>query len=310
MMKISLIDAQTAIINYKDTFKSRSARHILESLRGMKASAIASNDKSKLREVRGWICLLQAQEHYFSAFEKCLQREYYKAWCDLEVSITFIERLPSSLDVKILECIDFLKKKISKLQTLYPYKMFGSPEYIFKRKCTICDSYVNYRKKCEHLPGSIYDGKLCKYAMTDFEFLAMALVENPVQKYSVPFAKDEATGKHFDHYDYKLLDYLFSGIRNPFEHWDYEIQSKAVPTSKFKDLKDDVSCPCISDKKYGECCKGKEVIVIQNLEFVISEFAARRIKSLGGKWRVKPPARNIGREFHIAIFHTTHEDLS
>lgn len=66
--------------------------------------------------------------------------------------------------------------------------MFMSRESIIKKsKCSICGQEHSLSKSCGHKIGEIYNGEMCLKEVVDMEFLAMALVTNPVDRFTVIF---------------------------------------------------------------------------------------------------------------------------
>src|SRR4051812_6647847 len=93
-----------------------------------------------------------------------------------------------------------IKKWSEQWQSLFPYKVFLSPEMVFRAECSICGCTIQPRRPCGHIVGEIYKGEPCLRVIKSIDqVLGIALVTNPVQKYSVVFMHDPATGKSHDH---------------------------------------------------------------------------------------------------------------
>lgn len=165
---------------------------------------------------------------------------------------------------------------VLKLQNLYPYKLFMSPEILEKKvRCNICSSIVSMRKHCGHLIGEIYNGELCIRIVEDMEFLGIAMVEEPVQKYSVPFMKDEETGEQIDQYNYQLLEYLLEYYNDDIYGWDVHSTTKKYSINYFRKTKRNDTCPCESGKKFKNCCLPKKVVEMLHIEFIFKNFNSK-----------------------------------
>jgi hypothetical protein len=149
--------------------------------------------------------------------------------------------------------------------------LYLSPEIVeHEKKCNICGKIVSIRNPCGHEVGEIYNGEMCLRIVTKLDFLGISFVESPVQKYSVPFIKDEKTGQTADHYDYSLLRYLIKSLISPFDPWDVNWTKRRHPHSKFPNLGRNDKCPCGSGKKYRKCCLNEEGVLMPHCEFIFS----------------------------------------
>lgn len=228
-----------------------------------------------------WIyqAILETHLSFNEAYSLIKGREYYQAWCKLErAEITFKNlKRHFSYDTNIYRLM-FLEKAIKNLQAIYPYRIFSSIELIeLEKKCNICDKVVTIRKPCGHKVGEIYNGEQCIRIVTKSKVLGVALVENPVNKYSVMFTVDPNTDKQVDHYNYSTIDYLFNLIKSPYEEWDLEVQNKLIPHSQFKSYGRNDRCPCGSGEKYKKCCGLLSGVKMLNYEFIVKEPTAKRL---------------------------------
>jgi SEC-C motif len=242
---------------------------VADALRSLKTAAVGRGDEQEAKRL--W-CLeraLKAQDLYLDAFQALKRKQFYDAWCALEraeVVLGFLERHETARR-KIFR-LDFIAEYVEKWQSLFPYKVFFSPEYLeVKKECSICGELVLPRKGCNHRLGEIYGGEMCCHVVTDLEVFGIGMVENPVQKYSVPFLKDEATGKQRDHYNYAAVEYAIAGLQNPFDHWRVERTTRLQPHSRFRYVGRNEPCPCESKKKYKKCCLNREGVLRPHLQF-------------------------------------------
>ena len=97
-----------------------------------------------------------------------------------------------------------------------------SRETIIKKvHCSICGKINTIRNHCEHQVGKIYMGEMCCNIVDDFEFLGMAIVKKPFDKYTVLFPE----GKR---YNYFMLD----GLMTRYSRWYVEILEQENPIYK------------------------------------------------------------------------------
>ena len=198
---------------------------------------------------------------YVEIFDMLQKKQYSEAWsslADLENTIIMIK---DTYEIPNIYHIDYILEYIHKIQRFYPYKFFTSREEIVKElKCGICGAVVNPAKSCGHEAGKIYCGELCTYEITKLEFISLAIVENPFDKYAVIKLNDKE-------HNYDLLDFLMNGLSDAFEEWEYI--EKLVPKPEFKNAFMKKPCPCGSNKKYKHCCYGKEHTLMPHIEVVI-----------------------------------------
>lgn len=201
------------------------------------------------------------RKNYVEIFDMLQNKQYSEAWsslADLENTIIMIKE---TYEVPDIYHIDYILEYIHKIQSFYPYKFFTSREEIVREmKCSICGTVVNPAKSCGHVAGRVYCGELCTYEITKLEFISLAIVENPYDKYAVLNISDKE-------HNYDLLDFLMNGLSDAFEEWDYI--EKQVPKPEFKNAFMNKPCPCGSNKKYKHCCYGKEHTLMPHIEVVI-----------------------------------------
>lgn len=233
-----------------------------------------NGDEKKANKLWVLQTIFEVQNHYLTAFSLIKKEKYYKAWCSLEhgeISLSFLlNHYSSGGDDEF--CIGFIGNQIESWQSLYPYKMFLSPEMLEKEiKCNICGTVATPFTYCEHKVGDLYQGKLCLREVSDLELLGLSLVENPVQKYSVAFLKNEKSGEDIDHYDYSTVRYVAERLNSPFEEWHPNWTKKMFARKDFNDLTREDMCPCNSKRPFGECCYNKQSILLPHLEVEFSK---------------------------------------
>jgi len=159
---------------------------------------------------------------------------------------------------------------VARYQKLFPYSWFFSPEIIeLAKECTICGKVVRIRHPCGHRVGEIYDGVMCARRVTDFKFMGGAVVQSPVQKYSVLFLNDPETKETKDHYDYSRVAYIVGLVESALELWDVTISQVRKPLSDFGKIGRNAPCPCRSKKKFKACCLPEGGILSNHYQFSI-----------------------------------------
>lgn len=229
-----------------------------------------------------WICeqIVEIHKGFNEAFTLLKEKKYFDCWCKLErVEITFhFFKKHFEYDKQLFKLYQ-IEKAIRNLQVIFPYRIFSSIEFLEKeKKCNICDEVVTVRKPCGHRTGEIYGGELCLRVVTKCDLLGIAVVENPVNKYTVLFTSDPVTNETIDQYQYDSVDYLMEIVSSPYEPWDLEISTKYLPHSQFVHLGQDDYCPCGSAEKYMNCCLPRqEGVKYLHHEFIVQNPLPKNI---------------------------------
>lgn len=92
-------------------------------------------------------------------------------------------------------------------------------------------------------------GEMCYHIIEDAELLGIALVKNPLEKYTVIFPQGME-------YNYFMLENLMPRLDTPYDRWYVDILKEK--NSSYKGVGRNDKCPCGSDKKYKKCCLGIE----------------------------------------------------
>lgn len=261
-----------SVRKYLSSVRQRPAEPKPENVKGFlaiaKAEAVRLGDQDRAKAIWCLETALRIQNLYLQAFSEMQAHKFYEAWCDLEraeIALDSLRRHDTTCWAEYR--LGFIEKHIERWQSIFPYKMFFSPEFIILEKsCSICGKTVTPRKTCGHIKGQIYDGEECLQRVTQ-KPIGVSLVEKPFQKYSVAFLTDPETGKPGDHYDYGILEYAIGALRNPFDGWDVEHTKRIQPHSRFSHVGRNDPCPCGSRKKYKKCCGPEEGVLCPHLEF-------------------------------------------
>jgi len=260
--------------DFKNVFQDEKKINSLESaILNNKKLAVDENNQDLAKEY--WILqqVFEANKYFISAFRFMKDGKYYEGWCDLEkaeLRIHFLSRHydPTNNEYKI----KFINEQIPRFQSIFPYKVFYSTELLEKKiQCSICDAVITPRKRCEHIQGDIYNGEMCSRHITDAEFLGIAIVQNPVHKYSVAFVSNEK-GEKRDQYNYSFLKYLLNRLQSPFEFWDVDMSPRMHPHSNFNYVGRNDKCPCGSGKKYKKCCLQESGVLLPHAEFILENM--------------------------------------
>ncbi|WP_377701304.1 hypothetical protein [Pseudoduganella sp. UC29_71] len=247
----------------------RFASRIAES----KAAAVEAGDQEEAK--RFWIAeaISHSQLIFENAFELMKEHRFYDAWCKLEECEITIASLERHFAVRPPDRhrIGYIRDMVERWQSLYPYKIFFSPEILKQRvECSICDTKVSLRNPCGHEKGQIYDGEQCYHIVTKCEFLSISAVENPVQKYSVGFLASENGSGPRDHYDYAHPRFAIDRLASPYHGWYTEDQTRTIQQSSLSHHPPSARCPCGSGNEFGCCCKSKPEVVVPHLQFIFS----------------------------------------
>ena len=255
----------------KSNWTYRNNSLIKKELNEIKYNALENNKQNLVREIWIFNQVLIIQDEYIKAFKKFKKGKLYDAWCGFErvEGATKVLERHFKIDSSNAYEISFIKKHVRQHQSLYPYKLFISPEITnIKKICSICKKRISLRNHCGHRPGEIYDGEICGRIITRCDLAAISLVENPVQKYSVVFMSDNKNGKQRDQYDYFLQKFLAKALSGPFDGWSVEKTTRRHSHENYKNLPGNALCPCGSEEKYKNCCFLMEGVLYPHFQFL------------------------------------------
>jgi hypothetical protein len=242
---------------------------LLSDLGKHKVAAIAANDEALAKH--HW-CLehtTDTQQFYRKAFGQLKAAQFYDAWCSLEQAELSLHRLRRHFAAHWPKYqLDFIEGKTTALQSLFPYRIFTSPEIIeLEKRCNICNQVISLRNPCGHRVGEVYRGVHCGRIVTKCKIVGQSFVTSPIQKYSVPFKVDPKSGEAYDHYNYSTVKYLVDRWPDPYLDWHVNWTKAMHPKEKFAKLQPDDKCPCDSQMLYKECCMNREGIIMPHVEF-------------------------------------------
>ena len=213
----------------------------------LKEECVARNEQDEAKNIWIYQTIIEIHKLYQNAFNLLKDKSYYQGWCQLErIEITQGSLKRHFQYDKKEYYLWHIEKSVKNLQVIFPYRLFASSEILKKKKkCSVCDQEISIRKPCGHIVGEIYDGEMCHRIVTEADILGVSLVENPGNKYSVMFLKDEKTDEQIDHYNYDTIDYLFDHVNSPYEFWDLEVSQLEIKKTDFGNIGRNDLCSCV-----------------------------------------------------------------
>lgn len=252
----SLLEQRNQLRDYR----SRSTTLLLpehwHKLSELKHAAVAADDQLTAKAVWCLETIGGIQDQFVSAFSSMSSGEFKEAWDELErceIELIFLDKHFREMEREF--GVEHVRVHTRRFQDLYPFKWGISPAFLNKEiRCSICDAKLTLRVGCEHRVGEIYDGEMCSRVIKDIQILHFALVDNPVQKYSVIFSD----GNNDDRFI--LIKYPVAALRSPWDGWNYRKEERRQYHPAFRRLRRNELCPCRSGLKYKLCCLNKDIV--------------------------------------------------
>lgn len=253
------------IKQYLNNFNKLSFDNDIKSqLKELKVKAVRSNQETVANEIWCLETISEIQRLFISAFNSIKNGKHFDAWHSynkIDIELSFLRKHFDYCNNKYN--LEFIEEYSIKYQKLFPYKNFMSRESIIKKEsCSICGRVNTIRDRCEHEAGELYMGEMCSRRVEDMEFIAMSIVKNPFDKYTVLFPEGME-------YNYEALDTLFMGLNTPYDRWNLDIEEKIKP--EFTIAERNKSCPCGSGKKYKKCCFGTDAETITHYKIILMD---------------------------------------
>lgn len=236
---------------YKNRLDAILPKEYWDELSSIKKNAVSASDQLTAKVAWCFETIGEVQDKYVEAFVHFCNDEFYEGWCLLErceILIVFLDRHFHETNSEF--GIEHVRIHAKNFQSLFPYKMFLSPSFILRHRCSVCNELITPRNHCGHEVGEIYDGEMCSKIAETIEILEVSIVENPVQKYSVIFHEGQ------DNYGYDVVKHVAKRLSSPWDAWGYKKSKKLV--SKYENVGRNESCPCGSGIKYKKCCLRKK----------------------------------------------------
>jgi hypothetical protein len=254
----------------------------LQEVDALRQHAVAAGDQGEAKLC--WIAetIAICQRSFVHSFELAKSGQFYEAWCEFErceINLMSLAR-HHEVDAKDPHAIRYITGMVVQWQAVYPYKVFFSPEML-KRKvlCGICDAVVRPRASCGHRKHEIYDGKLCTHKVVDVQMLAISIVTNPVQKYSVAFSNIYGEDV-IDGHDYSSVKYAADRVTSPWHGWSSFLAQRELQASDVAHIQATEPCPCYSEKAFGDCCHGKGTLLVPHRQYMFREPTPPGLPSL------------------------------
>jgi hypothetical protein len=214
-------------------------------------------------------CYSELRRRFIESFNQIKGGEHYQAWCNLEqveIAIAWLER-NAFYDGSKFEIVEWAET-VGRWQSLYPYKLFLSPEFAIKKAaCGVCGIAMDPWSPCIHEVGRVYRGQPCTRRILDAQVLSISLVTDPVQKYSVPFIRSEGGAEKVDHYDYSVLKFAVDRLASSVSRWSVRWMEVYRSHELYRHVASSDSCPCGSGRPYNSCCVQRPGVLAAHLEF-------------------------------------------
>jgi hypothetical protein len=227
--------------------------------------------------------LARMRRTYLSCVDHFRNDRFYEGWCGLEqveIGLTSLKRNPF-YDPDQFGVTELLRQ-VTNWQSLFPYRVFLSPEFVIEEEaCSICDTSMSPWSSCTHKRGRVYGGRECYRIVRKCDLLAMALVREPVQKYSVArITSQDNNGKEIDQFDYSVVKYVLRGITSPFSRWNAMWTKALHPHDLFVNRSHDGPCPCESGRIYRDCCLNRRGVIRPHLQVTFAKPPAGNLPSV------------------------------
>ena len=246
--------------DYKSRLDSILPKEYWDELSATKKRAVFESDQLIAKVAWCLETIGEIQDEYVKSFINFSNGQFYIGWCILEICDDLIGCLDKHFHEKNNEFgIEHIRIHTTNLQSLFPYKTFGSPGMTMVFRCSVCKKLITPRNHCGHEIGEIYNGEICQKIAENIELLEMSVVDNPAQKSSIFMPEDG------DDYNYEAIKYIVKKVSSPWNAWDYEKLKKIIP--KYKNIGRNEICPCGSGMKYKKCCLRKKQ-EINHIEFI------------------------------------------
>jgi hypothetical protein len=233
----------------------------------------AKTGRDEVRTNKSWFIerACQAFSDYLNAWNAIKEGRFFDAWKLFEVVEITCRSLVRNPFCSLNDTgVDALLEQTVEWQKLFPYKVFGSPEFVVDHyECSICGLKVDPWSSCPHEKGRVYFGEMCVHIARKVQFLGLSLVDDPVQKYSVIFPKANADDP--DPFDYGVVRFVSERLTGPFSRWSSELTQAWHPHSIFADAPADGPCPCGSGRPYRDCCLEKPGVLRPHIQVSFSE---------------------------------------
>ena len=213
---------------------------------------------------------------FLKAWDHNNAQEFTAAWVEYEQAELACYRLKANILIEEIDWVaNELLRRVKNWQSLYPYGVFASPEFLVEElTCSICEQKRSPWKFCGHETGLVYKGELCSNIVSKMKILGISLVTDPVQKYSVIQPSLEDEGVNGFQRRHAIIIHAMKIIPEPFCYFRTEFKKVRWPHSKFPDLEDHDLCPCKSSRSYRNCCKNEKGVLRPHVDILVNSTEA------------------------------------
>jgi hypothetical protein len=259
-------------------------REISHTARSLKAGQAEAEEKNRLWSIQTFA---DATVLYLDAYRLMARGKFYDGWCILEqAELGFARLIENPFVEELAPLIQSRAELIALWQSLFPYRHFVSPGMRYKKwACSICRKQSTPVEPCGHVPNRVYAGQLCYRIIYEAEPTHVALVTDPVQKYSV---------LQLD-YDYSGVRYILDHLTGAFHRWDGKWTHKRHPHVRFAYRPHDGLCPCTSGLRYSECCLMEDGVRLPHFQMEV-DGRATRAGSLNEQLILRSPSDQPARD--------------
>lgn len=252
--ELAILKQNIAAGNYNNSFKKYDECGDL--FEAIKQYAITNSNEQLANAqliYRNYFQLFCRLSSYFRLLEN---GEYKTSWSALQDCFDIIRFVGRHLSVDARKELPDLYELLENYESLYPYKVFGSSEYIVsKSHCSICGKSMQ-SLACQHIKGNLYYGEVAIEIIDEIkEFQAVCIVEHPEDKRCILELTDgnEGEGEKFTTLNQflklnlpRLQKFSVETIMEMRERKDTEKVGRNQP------------CSCGSGIKFKNCC-GKNI---------------------------------------------------
>lgn len=191
-------------------------------------------------------CTLSA---YFGLLEK---REYRSSWSVLQDCLDGIKFTGKFLDSGKRKELPELYKLLEDYESLYPYTVFSSSEYIIsKSHCSICGKSMQV-PSCPHIRGHLYYGEIAREVIDEIqEFQAVCLVSHPEDKRCVIEISNDNRSE--EEKFAKLAKFLDLHLQ-PLQRFSIQSTIETREREGIVKVGRNQPCSCGSGVKFKKCC--------------------------------------------------------
>lgn len=232
----------------------------------IKEYAIQKNDETLANSqfvFRNYFQLFCNLMHYFDLLEK---GSYKASWSKLQDCLDDIKYVGRFTAKENRLDLDDLYDLLVQYETLYPYSVFCSSEYVISEShCSICGKSMQ-SLDCPHIKGNIYWGEPAIEYIDKIDVMqAVCVVSNPEDKRCVLEIADD----NRDEEERFLMLHQYLELRQP------HLQQFSLEGHKERRIREDMQivgrkqpCPCGSGKRFKHCC-GKDMYY-EHVRYVVT----------------------------------------